>query len=275
MIQKHRTEFMSKMFIADDWQPLLRAQRLDTVEGLWSHTGGKIVKSAPSTEVRRLEVDGRQLYLKKYWVTHPNQLLSGIARGVLFGRSKVRREYENLARLRDWGLDAPAPVAYGEVRRAGWLVRSVLVSEGIAQPLPLDEFIRNQLPLQPSLRDVLIGRLADYVRCLHEHNFAHQDLYWRNIILNGTSLEHFHLIDAHKSRCWSAANELPCRAQDLATLDAPAPWFFRRSERLRFYLRYIGHNKLADHDKQLIRLALQIAGPLRERQLRRIREAHR
>ena len=39
---------------------------------------------------------------------------SGALRGTFFGRSKARREFRNLWRLRRWGLDAPAPVAFGE-----------------------------------------------------------------------------------------------------------------------------------------------------------------
>lgn len=273
MIQKNRLSFMSKLFIAADWQPLLRDHRLDTVEALWSYSGGELVKRGHSTEVRRIELDGRPFYLKKHWITHPNQFISGIVRGTLFGRSRVRREFDNLAQLRAWGLDAPAPVAYGEVRRAGWLVRSCLLSEAIADATPLDAFIRDGLTRER--RRELIDALADYLRRLHQHRFVHHDLYWRNIILNGMSFAHFHLIDAHKGHCWSSARDLPGRAQDLATLDAPAPSFFRGTERLRFFLRYVGHDKLTEHDKRLIRLTAQLAEPLRERQLKRIREARR
>ena len=60
-----------------------------------------------------------------------------------------------------------------------------------------------------------------------------------------------------------------------ATLDAAAPFFFRHSERLRFFLRYRQHETLTNEDKQLLRRVLTLATPMRERQLRRIREVRR
>jgi tRNA A-37 threonylcarbamoyl transferase component Bud32 len=115
--------------------------------------------------------------------------------------------------------------------------------------------------------------LAGVVRRLHEQGFVHGDLYWRNILLSGGATEHFYLIDAHRGRRWR--NERRGRALDLAALDGPAPWFFRRTERLRFFLAYRQRSRLTSQDKALVREALRLAEPLRLRQLRRVREAHR
>jgi hypothetical protein len=104
---------------------------------------------------------------------------------------------------------------------------------------------------------------------------VHHDYFWRNIILTGKSLSRFFLIDAHKGGLWRPCAERWSRAKDLATLDAPAPHFFRRTERLRFFLRYVGHASLTAADKKLIRRALKIAAPLRERQYRRVQRAQR
>lgn len=241
-------------FTAKDWQPLLRANGLDSVAAVYALKSGQVFTKTRTTEVSRVELDGRTLFIKKYWVTKPSQILSGVTRGAVLGKSKVRREYENLARLRALGLDAPAPVAYGEERRAGCLVRSCLISEAV-DGRGLDALIRD------GWRD--LTKLADYVRRLHEHEFFHCDLYWRNILVSGST---FYLIDAHKGgyRRGSAA-------QDLATLDAPAPWFFRRTERLRFLLRYRNHRRLTAADKKLLREVLRRASPMREKQLGRVR----
>jgi hypothetical protein len=115
--------------------------------------------------------------------------------------------------------------------------------------------------------------LADYTRRLHDHRFVHHDYFWRNIILTGDSLEHFHLIDAHKGRRWRLWEANRCRAKDLATLDAPAPPFFRRTDRLRFLLAYCGHARLTPADKRLIRWTVRLAEPMRSKQLMRVRTA--
>ena len=45
--------------------------------------------------------------------------------------------------------------------------------------------------------------------------------------------------------------------------------------RLRFFLRYRQHDRLTDDDRQLLRRVLALAAPMRDRQLKRIREARR
>jgi tRNA A-37 threonylcarbamoyl transferase component Bud32 len=140
--------------------------------------------------------------------------------------------------------------------------------------VPLDVFIRDRLPQLPGgTRRELLQRLAEYVRRLHGHRFEHHDLYWRNIILQDGGLARFFLIDAHKGRQCSVATELAGRAQDLATLDAAAPRYFRRTERLGFLLRYLGRKKLLEEDKPFVRRILAVAGPMRQRQLNRLGRA--
>jgi len=272
----------TRVVIAPEWQAPLHAHQMDSVEAVYALQSGTVLKPGATTEVRRLEwlAQGarRQVYIKKYWYPTFGDRWSGLYRGTLFGVSKVRREFENLVRLREWGLDAPAPLAYGEERQGGWLHRSFLISEGIHDPLSLDLFIRDFLPSLPASeqrhsRRELIERLADYTRRMHEHHFVHHDFFWRNILLSGRSLTHFFLIDSHKGGCWTPWMEYRSRAKDLATLDAPAPSFFRRTERLRFFLRHRGHPRLTRDDKSLLRLVLSVAEPMRATQLLRVRRA--
>lgn len=264
--------------ISAGWVDCLRRHGLDTVEAVYQFDAGEVVAHSGSVEVRQAQLaedSGRRtVFIKKYWVSKPSQLWSGMFRGTFFGRSKVRREHDNLAQLRAWELNAPAPVAYGEERWAGWLVRSFLMSEGIPNPLPLDGFIRDRLPVLPPeesrrARRELIEHLAHCTRRLHEHEFVHHDFFWRNILLSGGDLTRFFLIDAHKGRCWRPGHDRQGRATDLAALDAPAPHFLRQTERLRFFLLYRGHQRIDAEDRALLRLALQLAGPMREKQLRR------
>jgi tRNA A-37 threonylcarbamoyl transferase component Bud32 len=268
----------SNIVIDAEWERCLRQHGLDTVEAVYQFKAGEVVAHSGSVEVRRAQLGqgsgARTVFIKKYWVTKPSQLWSGMFRGTFFGRSKVRREHDNLARLRAWQMNAPAPVAYGEERRAGWLVRSFLMSEGIPDPVPLDGFIRDRLPALPAeesrrARRELIEHLAQCTRRLHGHGFVHHDFFWRNILLSGGDLTRFYLIDAHKGRCWRPGHERRSRAMDLAALDAPAPHFLRQTERLRFFLLYTGHQRIEAEDRALLRLALKLAGPMREKQLRR------
>jgi tRNA A-37 threonylcarbamoyl transferase component Bud32 len=219
------------------------------------------------------------VFVKKYRVSRAGQLWSGLWRGTFFGRSKVRREFGNLTQLREWGMHAPEPVAWGEVRCWGFVVRSFLVTESVPAPVvSLDRFIRDMLPALPpdegrACRRELVERLAQVTRRLHEHRFVHGDLYWRNILLaRGGRLDAFYLIDAHASRRWKAGEGAWHRAADLGSLDAPAPWFFSRADRLRFLLRYLGRRRIEDAQRDFVRKILAVAEPLRARQLKRVQQ---
>src|SRR5690349_5496103 len=228
-----------KTVLSPEWRELLHGFRLDSVAGVYGTAVGQVITRSGSTEVRRihLEVEGGQprvIFVKKYWVARPAQLWSGMFRGTFFGKSKARREFENLSKLRRWGLDAPEPIAFGEERQARWLLRSYLISAGVPNPMPLDIFIREHLPSRSAgnpgvIRRKLLDALALATRRLHEHQFVHHDYFWRNIILSGEHLDRFWLIDAHKGRRWRMREEHG-RATDLAALDAPALFYFRRTE---------------------------------------------
>lgn len=270
-----------KTIISPGWIERLRLAGLDAVAGVYANTAGDVITQSRTSQVRRITVmaDGcpRVLFLKKYWFNSWRDLWKGMLRGTLLGRAKARREFASLQLLHQLGIGAANPVACGEERQAGWLRRSFLITEGVPDPMPLDEFIRDALPALPPTergrqRRKLITGLADFTARMHAARFVHHDFFWRNLILSGASREEFFLIDAPKGQLWPPGAELRSRAKDLATLDAPAPRFFRRTERLRFFLRYAGHPRLTATDKKHIHRALRVAATERERQLRRVGE---
>lgn len=271
-----------QLVMSREWSGVLREHGLDKVEGVFSCGKGVVVRQSGSTEVRLLELmaDGKPktFFLKKNWLSKPSQLRARFFRGTFFGKSKVEREFENLGRLRELGLNAAKPVAWGEERRLGWLVRAFLLTEGIENPQPLDLCIRDSLPQMSkaeasNARNELIQNLAELTRKLHEHRFVHRDLFWRNVVISGGLLAKLFLIDVPRGHRWRGENDLHHRARDLAALDAPAPKFFRRTERLRFFLHYAGRSSLTSRDKELIRLVLKLAAPMRKRQLKHVRAA--
>lgn len=267
--------------IAPGWQSLLHRCQLDDIAGLYDPGAGRCVKAGTSSELRRATLDegggSRTLFIKKYWYPTFRERWSGATRGTLFGMAKAEREYRNLVRLREWGLDAPTPVAFGLAYSFGWLQRSAIVSEAVPAARSLDLYIRDELasvtgPGRRAIRQALIGNLARCSARMHDRRFVHNDFYWRNILISHGSLQRFYLIDAHRGHRWWI-NGRRHRIKDLATLDAPAPAYFRRSERMRFLLDYLGLTRLRTADKRLVRAILQAAEPMRERQLRRVADA--
>ena len=252
---------------------------LDTFAAIYGLDGGTAVADSSSSSVERFVLrdgnDRRIVYVKKYWFLSPSRLWKGMLRGTFLRRSKVKREYGFLLQLAQSGLEAAAPIAWGEQRIARWLLRSFLVTEGITRPMPMDEFIAETLPGMPEAerrwaRRALLRALAQCTRRFHDHGFVHHDLYWRNIILSEGRLDRFFIIDGPKGRRCRPWESRRCRAKDLATLDAPAPLFFRRTERLRFFLFYSGTSRLTPATKRFVQTILRHAGPERDRQGRRL-----
>ena len=256
--------------------PGLHKAGLGTVAATYAREDGTVITRSKSTEVRRLVLpDGAVVFLKKYWMGNWKRVWNGLFRGAVFGRSKVRREYENLVRLRAVGVNAPEPLAYGEERRGPCLWRSFLLTAAVPEARPITWFIREHLPRLEAeerrlARRELITRLAQWTRHLHDQGFVHHDLFWRNLLLEGASLQRIWVIDAPQGRSSRGAADWSGRVQDLSALDSAAPSFFRASERLRFYLIYAGQSRLSPEDKSRVRQVLRAAAPQRELQQRRV-----
>jgi len=94
----------TKVVITADWQALWQAQRWDSIEAVYALRTGTALQSGAATEVRRIELLDhglpRELFVKNYWYPTRGDRWSGFYRGTFLGTSKVRREFENLARLR-------------------------------------------------------------------------------------------------------------------------------------------------------------------------------
>jgi tRNA A-37 threonylcarbamoyl transferase component Bud32 len=270
-----------KVIMPREWRNALHRWGLDDFGEIYGLRGGVVVAESRTTSVLRFSLRNDDaclvLYVKKYWFTEPGGLWKSMFRGTFFGRSKVKREYRFLRQLQRHGVAAATPVAYGEQRVARWLYRSFLVTEEIPEPQPLDQLISQTLfelskPARRRAHRMLIESLAVWLSAFHTEGFVHHDLYWRNLIVSRGDWDRFIVIDAPKGRRWWPGEERRCRTRDLATLDAPAPLYFRRTERLRFLLSYLGERRLNPSVKNLARAVLMRAEGERARQTRRIRE---
>lgn len=214
---------------------------------------GEPIARDPLSRVIRIEVDGRHYYVKQY---------TGAGKNILrrwFGRPRVQAEWENLLAFRDWGIPTAKPVAYGLERGPGGFIRGALVTEEIAGSMDLARLARND---DPRLRDRRwIGRLtaeiAAIARTLHIHRFSHNDLKWRNLLVRDGDQPDVHLIDCPSGE-YRRGPFLRYRIiKDLACLDKIAKYRLSRTQRLRFYLEYVGKSALDAGDKARIRRILR------------------
>jgi hypothetical protein len=103
-------------YIDPAWKVLFDRHGVGDLNSLLNWKAGVLVESENGSEVRRVSmIDSagveRALYLKKYFIHNSKRFRGEFFRGAFFGRSKARREFGNLERLRDFGIDVTAPVA--------------------------------------------------------------------------------------------------------------------------------------------------------------------
>lgn len=209
---------------------------------------GEIVATSSLSDVRVVRTEGAVYYVKRYF-------RGGKRLRRFIGRSRIEREFKNLENLRGFGIPCARTVAFGLERRCGCFRRGVLVTEEIAGAADLSAMPREhpELFAQRAWRGAVSRQLAGYLRRMHERRFIYVDLKWRNILVSLGSEPLVSLIDCPAGairpffdfHCW--------KRKELGRLDLPAREHLTRSERLRFFKRYCGRDRLTPADRRLLR----------------------
>ena len=209
---------------------------------------GKRLALAPRSEVIRVERAGVRYYVKRYgananrknWRRKWARYLRRYARDFL-PRPRVKAEWQNLMQFARWGIPVPEIVAWGmERRRWGAFYRGALITRELPDASDLaslahqrDARLRNRRWVESVMRQV-----AAHTRTLHAHHFAHNDLKWRNILVDKTGKVWF--IDCPLGNYWFGSLLAYRQSKDIACLDKVARQTLSATQRLRFYRLYRG-----------------------------------
>jgi len=220
------------------------ARAFASLEAVFALDGEPITRD-PLSEVLRVSVGGQRFYVKRYWAAG-----KGVRRFI--GRSRVEAEWQNLQHFRDWGIAVAPLVAWGQQRRAGFFQRGALVTLEVPGTVDMAAMA---LEGDARLADPLWVRhiseqLASATRILHDHGFAHNDLKWRNLLVN--EADELFLIDCPSGDFWWGPFLRHRIVKDLACLDKVARCTLSRTQRLRFFLLYRQRTRLGADDKALI-----------------------
>lgn len=148
-------------------------------------------------------------------------------------------------------------MAYGLERRAGQFVRGALITREIPHSEDLAQLASGRDPRLADRHWVqrVSLQLAQATRTMHKHCFAHNDLKWRNLLVNRDAELYF--IDCPTGAFWWGPFLQRRIIKDLACLDKVAKYQLSRTQRLRFYLQYRRRARLGAADKRRIRQILQ------------------
>lgn len=274
MNQPPLTEFAENFWAAPDWHEPLRQLGLTTFDAVFSfHAGQSLAKPNLSAFRSRdcILVPGRKaLYLKRY--NHP-PMLHQIAGWLQWGRRVSCADLDRLpaAPLAQIGIQTPKIVAYGTrwgrlFEKQSFIITEEISGSSLEKHLP--DCLTDLNPLHnPVPRRQFLAQLADWVAVFHGSGFCHRDLYLSHIFL--TEDNRLVLIDLHRTFRPRLLRQR-WHLKDLTQLyySAPRQWI-SRTDRLRFYLRYVGRRKLTAADRRLIRKIKRKAWRIADRDIRR------
>jgi len=211
---------------------------------------GKRLTRDPLSEVILVERGGVRYYVKRYW---------GAGKGLrrYIGRPRVKAEWQNLKSFAKWGVPTATIVAYGLERRGGAFLRGALITRELECTRDLAAMAKQG---DERLRDAgwvddISRQLAKATRVLHDHHFTHNDLKWRNLLVNESGDLFF--IDCPTGSFWWGPLPRYRIDKDLACLDKVASQVLSRSQRLRFFLQYLERERLTATDKRQVRRILK------------------
>jgi tRNA A-37 threonylcarbamoyl transferase component Bud32 len=187
----------------------------------------------------------------RYYVKRYRKAGKGLRK--YFGKPRIQNEWLNLQHFAEWGIPTAPLVAYGMQRSCGRFIRGAMITEEIVGTLTLEELAeRDDARLEDrAWVNQTSQKLADIARTLHKNRFAHNDLKWRNILVDNQNK--LYLIDCPLGNFWHGAFLKHRMRKDISNLDRIAQYKLSRTQRLHFYLQYAEKKHLTEGDKKLLR----------------------
>ncbi|KPA92493.1 MULTISPECIES: lipopolysaccharide kinase InaA family protein [Pseudomonas] len=225
------------------------ADDFGSLEAVFALEGEHLTRD-PLSEVIRVNRDGVNYYVKRY---------SGAGKGLrqYFGRPRVRSEWQNLKRFAKWGIPTAEVIAWGLERRGAAYHRGAMITRELPRTEDLSALANRNDPLlrDRAWVDGISRQLARYTRIMHDQRFTHNDLKWRNLLVDDQ--HRLFLIDCPNGEFWRGFWLRYRITKDLACLDKVAKYHLSATQRLRFYLQYRQRSRLNAADKKRIRHVLR------------------
>ena len=220
------------------------ARAFADLDAVFALSGERIARD-PLSEVIRVEIEGLRYYVKRYWAAG-----KGLRR--YLGRPRVKAEWQNIKHFERWGIPVAPLVAWGLERRAGAFVRGALITLEVPKTMDMAAVATHADPrlADRCWVDHVSRQVAQATRTLHDHRFAHNDLKWRNLLVNDAG--ELFLIDCPSGDFWRGPFLRRRIIKDLACLDKVAKYRLSRTQRLRFYLQYQQRPRLVPSDRPVI-----------------------
>ena len=221
-----------------------RARILEANDAQWEEWGREglleVVKTGPHRTVYRLNLPEGEYYVKRFRIADWKARLRN-----LFRKSPAQLEFHAALKIAELRLPTFDPVAVGRRTWMGLATDTYLVSEAVAEAIPLDGYINGPYVhltprRQASLRQRLARELGRIVARLHHLQVDHVDLHAGNLLIRSESIpddQVLSLIDLHSVRFRRRLSQSR-RDRNLGALHQFFAGRSTRTDRLRFLLAY-------------------------------------
>ena len=221
------------------------AEDFGSIEAVFALQGERLTRD-PLSEVIRVQRDGVNYYVKRY---------TGAGKHLrrYLGRPRIKAEWQNLKQFAKWQIPTAEVVACGLERNGLSFARGAMITRELPKTEDLIVLAERNDPRLKDRHwvDHVSRQLARHTRVMHDHHFTHNDLKWRNLLVDDAGTLFF--IDCPTGDFWWGFMLRYRITKDLACLDKVAKYHLSATQRLRFYLQYRQRERLNASDKKRIR----------------------
>jgi tRNA A-37 threonylcarbamoyl transferase component Bud32 len=277
---------LERDFISIDtpFREQLHRLKLDSVRAVLACVGDRLAAWSRSSDTIWCDLPfaSSSIYIKRYHYPRWSHRLRGTFRGTFFNTSRARSEFIALRLMRELGIQAVRPIAFGERRIAHFLRSCFLITEAVPDAVALSSFIKTFGDRRNSVqewrgRQEILTSLARQVRGMHDAGFVHRDLFWRNVLIRflPDSRFEFYFLDASVGK----RIRMPQRRQDsivwdIAAMGALAPDFCSKADQMRFLLTYLNTPRLRPQDRQWLRRVQARSDQFHASEMQRLQRSH-
>ncbi|MFH1419194.1 MAG: lipopolysaccharide kinase InaA family protein [Planctomycetota bacterium] len=262
----------------------LRRAGLECVASVLACTGNRLAAWSRTTDTIWQDLIGSSssVYIKRYHYPRCSDRLRGAFRGTFLKASRARSEFRALRLMRQLGIQAVRPIAFGERRVAGFVRSCFLITESVPDAMPLSSFIKTFSDCADSDaarrgRWEILTSLAKQVRHMHEAGFVHRDLFWRNVlirVLPGDRFEFYFLDASVGKRIRLLQRRQDSIVRDIAAMGVLTPKFCSKADQLRFLLTYLNKKHLDARDCEWLRRVQAKSDLFRDTEVQRLERGH-
>jgi hypothetical protein len=240
---------MMNDYMAPDWQRIFAFNGLQSFDDFWKleakwfeepnqRRGGW--SGVARCDLRLPEGGVRSVFLKRQ-ENHTTRTLGHPLRGI----PTFVREFQQMLRYRQHAIPSLTPLYFAFHRVEGNL-RAVLITEELTGFRSLDEVAREWKTIGRKQRHAIIEAVAALLRQIHGHKLTHNCFYPKHVFVRpvGDKVE-ARVIDLEKTKWHLFGSDRNFR--DMRRLNT-ATW--SRAERVHFFRRYLGVERLTPEAKQ-------------------------